>query len=86
MENVSIFYIHFDFLNAVSYVFCGHLEILWPFGTFFPVLVSCAKKDLATPAAAPPPRHSLCTYARVIYLMSFNPIRLMEFSFLLFQF
>jgi hypothetical protein len=40
--------------------FYGHLEILWYFGifcdllviTYFPILVSCATKNLATPDSA----------------------------------
>jgi hypothetical protein len=29
-------------------IFCGHLVILWSFGTFSPFLVRCNKKNLVT--------------------------------------
>jgi hypothetical protein len=48
MENVGIFYDHLVYFTAVG-------NILWPFGIFCghlvyfsPVLVCCAKKNLAT--------------------------------------
>jgi hypothetical protein len=47
MENVAIFYGHLEYFTAVWY-------ILWPFGNvvavgiFPPILVCCAKKNLAT--------------------------------------
>jgi hypothetical protein len=42
MEDVDSFYSH------LAYIFCFHLVYLWSFGRFFPVLVSCTKKNLAT--------------------------------------
>jgi hypothetical protein len=41
MEDVGIFHGH-----LVDFPVTWH--ILWPFGTFFPVLVCCSKKNLAT--------------------------------------
>jgi hypothetical protein len=39
-ENVDIFYGHLEYFKDIW-------EIFWPFGTFFPVLVSRTKKNLA---------------------------------------
>jgi hypothetical protein len=44
MEHVGIFYGH---LVYISYGHFG-VPILWSFGIFFPVLVCCNKKNLAT--------------------------------------
>jgi hypothetical protein len=41
MQNADIFYGHLEYLTDIW-------DILWPFGTFFPVLVSRTKKNLAT--------------------------------------
>jgi hypothetical protein len=41
MEDIGIFYVHLVNGPAIWL-------ILWPFGAFFPVLVCCTKKNLAT--------------------------------------
>jgi hypothetical protein len=41
MENLGIFYDHLVYFTAVE-------NILWSFGIFFPVLVFCTEKNLAT--------------------------------------
>jgi hypothetical protein len=41
MEDVGIFYVHLINFPAIWYIYP-------PFGTFFPVLVCCTKKNLAT--------------------------------------
>jgi hypothetical protein len=62
LENVHVFYGHLEHLTGIWYIlwslgtFCGHLVciymviwyILWSFGIYFPVLVFCTKKILAT--------------------------------------
>jgi hypothetical protein len=45
MENVGIFYVHFVYFTAIGNII---LYILWSFGKFFPILVYCTKKNLAT--------------------------------------
>jgi hypothetical protein len=44
IEDVGIFYSHFTTIG----IFVVVLYILWLFGIFFPVLVCCTKKNLAT--------------------------------------
>jgi hypothetical protein len=44
IEDAGIFYGH----EAYFGIFCGRLVHLWLFGTFFPVLVCCSKKNLAS--------------------------------------
>jgi hypothetical protein len=41
MSMFGLFYGHWKYVTAIWY-------ILWPFGLFFPVLVCCTKKNLAT--------------------------------------
>jgi hypothetical protein len=41
MEDVGIFYVHFVYFTAIWYIFRL-------FGIYFPVLVCCSKKNLAT--------------------------------------
>jgi hypothetical protein len=41
LENVDIFYGHLEYFTDIW-------DIIWPFGTFFPVWVIFAKKNLAT--------------------------------------
>jgi hypothetical protein len=54
MENIIRFHRHFCILWSFG-IFGGHLvyfvviwNILWPFDIYFPILVYCAKKNLAT--------------------------------------
>jgi hypothetical protein len=53
MEDIGIFYDHLVYFSAIGNIlwpfgmFCGHLEY------FFPVLVFCAKKNLATQVYRP---------------------------------
>jgi hypothetical protein len=44
MENGGIFYGHLQYFKAIWYIY-GHLAMLW---YILPVLVYCAKKNLAT--------------------------------------
>jgi hypothetical protein len=41
MEDVGIYYGQLVYFTAIWY-------ILWPFGIFFPVLVCCPKKNMAS--------------------------------------
>jgi hypothetical protein len=58
MENVGIFYVYFVYFMAIGSNFMVIWYILWSFGIFFPVLVRCPKKNLAT--LAPTIRYRLC--------------------------
>jgi hypothetical protein len=49
MEDVGILYVHLVYFTAIGNI--THIAIwyiLWSFGIFFPVLVCCTKKNLAT--------------------------------------
>jgi hypothetical protein len=49
MEDVGPFYAHLVYFTALGYIlWLFHTCNLWSFGTLFPVLVSCTKKNLAT--------------------------------------
>jgi hypothetical protein len=41
--------------NVVPYLFYGNWVLLWKFGIFFPALVYCVKKNLATMVYTPIP-------------------------------
>jgi hypothetical protein len=47
-ENVDNFYGHLENVIDICCDICDHWHIVCSFGTFFPVLVSCTKKNLAT--------------------------------------
>jgi hypothetical protein len=47
-ENVALFYGHLEYFVNILDFFMTIWYILCSFGTFFPVLVSCTKKNLAT--------------------------------------
>jgi hypothetical protein len=49
MEDVGILYVHLVYFTAIWFIFVAFWYILWLFGIFFPVLVCCTKKNLATP-------------------------------------
>jgi hypothetical protein len=48
LENVDIFYDHLEYNVNILEFFMTIWYILCSFGTLFPVLVSCTKKNLAT--------------------------------------
>jgi hypothetical protein len=50
MEQVGLFYTHWEYSMAiyVVYLMYSDLVIIGSFGIFSPVLVYCAKKNLAT--------------------------------------
>jgi hypothetical protein len=48
MDDVAIFYDHFGLFYGHWKYFMAIWNILWSFGIFFPVLVCCTKKNLAT--------------------------------------
>jgi hypothetical protein len=48
LENVDIFYSHLDYVMNILGYFMNIWHVVFSFGAFFPVLVSCTKKNLAT--------------------------------------
>jgi hypothetical protein len=49
MEDVGIFYVHLVHFTALwDILWPFRMCNVWPFGIYFPVLVSCTKKNLAT--------------------------------------
>jgi hypothetical protein len=48
MENVGIVNDHLKYLTAIWYILWQFGTICGHFGIFFPVLVSCTEKNLAT--------------------------------------
>jgi hypothetical protein len=48
LENVVIFYVHLEYFTDIWYIVWLFGKFLCSFGTFFPVLVSLTKKNLAT--------------------------------------
>jgi hypothetical protein len=48
LENVGIFYGHLVYFTAILVYFVAIWYNSWLFGIFFPILVDCTKKNLAT--------------------------------------
>jgi hypothetical protein len=60
LENVDIFHVHLEYLHRHLGYFMTVGYILCSLGTFFPELVSCAKKNLATLDHMPTTYFSRC--------------------------
>jgi hypothetical protein len=52
MENVGIYFGHLEYIPAIRYILWLIVNLLRQFGIFFPVLVYCVKKNLATLAGS----------------------------------
>jgi hypothetical protein len=47
MKNAGIVYGRWDYFTVIWDIY-GHLVTLWSFGIYYPILVHCTKKNLAT--------------------------------------
>jgi hypothetical protein len=50
MENIGIFYGHLEYFTAIWYILWpfGNVVVIWYLYIYFPILVNCVKKNLAT--------------------------------------